>query len=126
MDIPLSSDALDVAFHPDEDKPLIAAGLISGKVQLFDYSGVLRKESERVEGKLHRRLWSVRPSHKSCRGVAFNDSGSSVFSIFKDKSLMALDPATGDITARWSNAHEYVFYVFYRLTQIRSFSCTFH
>ena len=106
MDIPLSSDALDVAFHPDEDKPLIAAGLISGKVQLFDYSGVLRKESERVEGKLHRRLWSVRPSHKSCRGVAFNDSGSSVFSIFKDKSLMALDPATGDITARWSNAHE--------------------
>lgn len=36
MDIPLSSDALDLALHPSPSTHLLAVGLISGKVQLLD------------------------------------------------------------------------------------------
>lgn len=36
MDIPLSSDALDLALHPSASTNLLAVGLISGKVQLLD------------------------------------------------------------------------------------------
>ncbi|CAO1637798.1 unnamed protein product [Parajaminaea phylloscopi] len=45
VDIPLSSDALDLALHPREGTDLLAVGLISGKVQLVDYAA-FRSESE--------------------------------------------------------------------------------
>lgn len=112
MDIGLSSDALDVSFHPDNDTHRVAVGLISGKVQLFDYSALFQEgnsvqsQSAKQKGKLHKRLWSVRPSRKSCRGVAFNHSGSILYCIFKDKSLLALDATNGEVKACWPNAHD--------------------
>ena len=92
-------------------------GLISGKVQLFDYGAMFHNQStqpdeSRTSGKAYRRVWSVRPSHKSCRGVAFDASGSNLFCIFKDKSIIALDPSDGHVKARWPRAHEYVRCVF--------------
>ncbi len=45
MDIPLSSDALDLSFHPDDEANLLAVGLISGKIQLVDYSPYLAEPS---------------------------------------------------------------------------------
>lgn len=108
MDIKLSSDALDVCFHPNESSNQIVVGLISGKVQLYDYTDMLENviSDEPGKSKAYKRLWSVRPSHKSCRGVAFDASGSNIFCIFKDKSIIALDPSNGHVKARWSNAHE--------------------
>jgi len=114
MNIGLSSDALDVSFHPDKETHRIAVGLISGKVQLFDYSSLFQggelaqSHSGKHQGKLYKRLWSVRPSRKSCRGVAFDHSGSTLYCIFKDKSLLALDATNGEIKACWPNAHECV------------------
>lgn len=107
MDIALSSDALDVSFHPDESTHLIVVGLISGKVQLYDYSAMLDVGSDAPRtGKLYKRVWSVRPSHKSCRGVAFDVRGTSIYCIFKDKSMIALNPKDGSTQARWPLAHE--------------------
>ena len=108
MDIKLSSDALDVCFHPNESTNQIVVGLISGKVQLYDYTDMLKNDisDESGKSKAYKRLWSVRPSHKSCRGVAFDASGSNIFCIFKDKSIIALDPSSGHVKARWSSAHE--------------------
>ncbi|PWZ01890.1 WD40 repeat-like protein [Testicularia cyperi] len=37
MDIPLTSDALDLSFHPSTSTNLLAVGLISGKIQLCNY-----------------------------------------------------------------------------------------
>lgn len=115
MNIALSSDALDVSFHPGEQVHKIAVGLISGKVQVFDYSAMFNEDGScqsppegKRKSKLYKRLWSVRPSHKSCRGVAFDASGDKIYCIFKDKSLLALDAATGEVLAKWANAHEYV------------------
>ncbi|KAI3628084.1 hypothetical protein CBS14141_002085 [Malassezia furfur] len=107
MDIALSSDALDVAFHPDEDKHLLAVGLISGKVQLFDYSALVNQDAATdAPKKRYKRLWSVRPSHKSCRGVTFDANGSHIYAIFKDGSLMSLDPRTGEVLQRVNKAHD--------------------
>ncbi|CEH14159.1 WD40 repeat protein [Ceraceosorus bombacis] len=47
MDIPLSSDCLDVSFHPKADTSLIAASLVSGKVQLLDYSPSQRTSAQK-------------------------------------------------------------------------------
>lgn len=46
MDIPLSSDALDIAFHPGSTTSLLATGLISGKVQLIDFSALEKKRED--------------------------------------------------------------------------------
>lgn len=110
MDIALSSDALDVALHPREDVHILSAGMISGKVQLFDYGRGIDEQAEASGGKDkgYRRLWSIRPTHKSCRGVAFDGSGDNLYCISKDRSLLALDPATGQAKRQWKDAHEYV------------------
>ena len=78
MDIPLSSDALDIAHHPDTQKNILVAGLISGKVQLINYDRTAERTSS--TGELHQdpdakgysKLWTARPSNKSCRGVSFH------------------------------------------------------
>lgn len=109
MDISLSADALDAAFHPGEQENVLAVGLISGKVQLYDYTALAETEPDDVEAaedKLYKRLWSVRTSHKSCRGVSFDTTGTQLYTISKDRSLLVVDPRTGQVTTRLSNAHE--------------------
>ncbi|WFD05258.1 hypothetical protein MVES1_000586 [Malassezia vespertilionis] len=57
MNIPLSSDALDVAFNPNPESHTLAVALVSGKIQLFDYSrlmlpdGAVRGAEEEETGK---------------------------------------------------------------------------
>lgn len=165
MDIRLSSDALDVAFAPAEDRNLLATGLISGKVQLIDY-GELQKRRERgdlqvntksyegsdedgdeeevrslsaelldsadedeqggsayassssssrersVEGSkgatdaFANRLWTTRPSQKSCRGVAFSSDSRDLWTIAKDGSIFCLDVERGgEPKLAWKKAH---------------------
>ncbi|MCO5568659.1 hypothetical protein L7F22_022358 [Adiantum nelumboides] len=144
MDIPLSSDALDVAFAPAEDRFLLATGLISGKVQLIDY-GELQAKRERGALKRaedvevddedddddgggeesadedeqgartsaprrgasgHTKLWTSRPSQKSCRGVAFSHDSRDLWTIAKDGSIVCLDVEHGgQAKLEWKKAH---------------------
>ncbi|KAJ1580490.1 hypothetical protein NDA12_000354 [Ustilago hordei] len=123
MDIPLSSDALDLSFHPDENKNLLAVGLISGKIQLINYddyasapsssrtpapasssppSKKIRTSSDPVTtspAKLYEKVWISRPSKKSCRGLAFHPTTPHIYSISKDKSLFKTDVETGRVAA---------------------------
>lgn len=108
MDIGLSADPLDIAFHPRENTALLATGLISGKVQLFTYGSWLESGAADSSSKSYKRLWSVRPSRKSCRGVYFSLDGSTLYAISKDRSLIGLDPESSVEKQRWSGAHECV------------------
>ena len=130
MDISLSSEPLDITFHPSTSANLLATGLISGKVQLYDFrragntTSSLRKgnqpsdtdddsESDEasptssVKGKdrLYDRSWSVRPSNKSCRGVAFSTEGDNLYTLGKDGSIFRLDTETGSVVSKWEKAH---------------------
>ncbi|UZJ54310.1 hypothetical protein CBS101457_003630 [Exobasidium rhododendri] len=148
MDIPLSSDALDVSFHPSSTSNLIAAGLISGKIQLIDYTALVDKQArsghvsssddededistegdsydegedddeddDYVQGaadtkgkgkaRLYSKRWTVRPSNKSCRGVYFDQDGSSLWSLSKDGSIIKTNTETGSTVCHWKKAHE--------------------
>ncbi|CCF52653.1 hypothetical protein NDA11_002601 [Ustilago hordei] len=130
MDIPLSSDALDLSFHPDENKNLLAVGLISGKIQLINYddyasapsssrtpapasssppSKKIRTSSDPVTtspAKLYEKVWISRPSKKSCRGLAFHPTTPHIYSISKDKSLFKTDVETGRVVDSWIRVHD--------------------
>lgn len=124
MDIPLSSDALDLSFHPSPSTNLLAVGLISGKIQLINYddfvssppstssasaapaSKKLKFSSPPPSSKLYSKQWVSRPSKKSCRGLSFSPSGSLIYSISKDKSLFSTDTESGKIVQTWSGVHE--------------------
>ncbi|SPO24348.1 probable WD repeat-containing protein JIP5 [Ustilago trichophora] len=134
MDIPLSSDALDLTFHPSDDTNLLAVGLISGKIQLINYDAYISapstsrtplppppasKKSRTATSsstadasgsnngeKLYRKIWVSRPSKKSCRGLSFCPQGDSIYSISKDKSLFRTDSETGKVVDSWIGVHE--------------------
>lgn len=151
MDVKLSSDAIDISFHPNDSNHLLATGLISGKVQLIDYAalhektvngdrdqasstsrkktrhekpyegdsdeeGEVGEKDKDEEGreqhflksrcKNDKKVWTSRPSQKSCRGVEFDRGGDSIWSLSKDGSIFNLDTETGQSIHHWQNAHE--------------------
>ncbi|CAO1614142.1 unnamed protein product [Sympodiomycopsis kandeliae] len=55
MDIPLSSDALDLAIHPGPSNNLIAVGLISGKVQLVDVTAFVEQSKNQSKKTVKKR-----------------------------------------------------------------------
>ncbi|SAM82219.1 related to WD repeat-containing protein JIP5 [Ustilago bromivora] len=130
MDIPLSSDALDLSFHPDENTNLLAVGLISGKIQLINYDDYASAPSSSrtpappsssppskkihissdpattSPAKLYEKVWISRPSKKSCRGLAFHPTTPHIYSISKDKSLFKTDVETGRVVDSWIRVHD--------------------
>jgi WD40 repeat protein len=135
MDVSLSSDALDIAFNPASSSNLLATGLISGKISLIDYTALNEQISRSRPGsesdgsssddndsddddstsapskgkgkaKLCEKKWTIRPSNNSCRGVCFDQDGTSLFSISKDGSIFRIDTETGSIVSHWKKAHE--------------------
>ncbi|KAI8076636.1 carbonic anhydrase [Gilbertella persicaria] len=85
----------DFAFHPQGS--LVAVGLINGQVQCYNYS----TESP------NNLAWSTQISKKSCRGVDFTSDGAHIMSISRDKSLQALDVATGRLLYKIPKAHKH-------------------
>ncbi|KAG0031232.1 WD domain repeat-containing protein 55 [Podila clonocystis] len=86
----------DFAFHPTED--IIATGLITGHINCVKYvPGAENNES----------LWSVRPSKKSCRGLAFSHDGAGLFTVSKDGAIGALDVNTGNVLIKKPDAHDH-------------------
>ena len=80
-DIKTSELITDISFHPDSD--LIALGNLSGDLSLFKFSN--------EENKLQKKL---KLSKKTLRGLEFDETGLSLLTISKDKSLRILDTET--------------------------------
>ncbi|CAD6889180.1 unnamed protein product [Tilletia laevis] len=95
MDIPLTSDALDIAFHPDPQTNIIAAGLLSGKIQLIDYTA--------ASTNTFKKTLTLRPTIKSTRALAFADS--TLYAASKDRALFGVDTHTGTLVSHWANVH---------------------
>lgn len=98
-EIPLGNQPFDLAFHPTN--PLIFIALLTGQVTAFSYSK--HKSGEEFE---HTEVFSVRPTKRSCRGLATSVSGDRVYSVTKDKTLHEIDTATGVVLESVPGAHE--------------------
>lgn len=90
---PLCTPRQDVDFHPSE--PLIATGLIDGKLLLHSYSAEAVAQRE-----------AMKAHSASCRAVRFLLSGELLISASADQSLLAVDVETGKPAARKKAAHD--------------------
>jgi len=98
-EIPLGNQPFDLAFHPTN--PLLFVALLTGEVTAFSYS----KHQSEEEFK-YAEVFSVRPTRRSCRGLAASVSGDRVYSVTKDKTLHEIDTATGVVLESVAGAHE--------------------
>lgn len=98
-EIPLDNQPFDIAFHPSE--PLLLVALLTGQVSAYSYSHS-KPESEFE----HEERFTVRPTKRSCRGLAMSETGDLVYSVTKDKSLHVVDVGTGVVRENIFNAHE--------------------
>lgn len=94
MDVPLEATPFDLTFHPSSS--LVAAGLITGRVQLFKFGDELT-EAESV--------WSVDAHSESCRAIRFAEDGRYLLTASPDCSILATNVETGQAVARLNNAH---------------------
>jgi WD40 repeat protein len=81
----------EIDFHPNQS--FLVAGLITGKVELWNYD-----EDER------KRLGNYSVFKQSCRGVEFNENGDELFAISSDCSWKILD-SDGKVKLTQKNAH---------------------
>ncbi|GLJ40721.1 hypothetical protein SUGI_0841650 [Cryptomeria japonica] len=94
MDIEVEDQPFDLDFHPSES--IVAAGLITGRLQLFRYDDSLSHSQT---------LWSTTAHNESCRAVRFVDGGRSVLTASPDCSILSTNVETGQPIARLDNAH---------------------
>lgn len=74
-DLALNSQLFDIHFHSSQDTLYLA--LLSGHVNAFAYA----QSGECAQ------TWSLRPSKKSCRGLALDPKSGTLYSVSKDKSI---------------------------------------
>ena len=86
-----SSIALGLAFHPTDDR-ILAAGLVSGLLQIF------RKSDEKFSC-----LTATKLNKTSCRGVYFHQD--KLYTIGSDGSIRIFDPETLSPIGNWQQAH---------------------
>lgn len=94
MDVALEAQPFDLAFHPSSS--LVAAGLITGRLQLFKFGEELSEAQS---------LWNVDAHSESCRAVRFAEDGHYILTASPDCSILASNTETGQVVARLSNAH---------------------
>ncbi|TFK29572.1 WD40 repeat-like protein [Coprinopsis marcescibilis] len=92
-EIPVGAQIFDVVFHPTA--AITYTGLLTGRIKAFAYG----------EQGDSNNLWTIRPSKRSCRGLALNEDGSKLYAVGKSKDLYTIDTATADIDTR-SGAHD--------------------
>jgi WD repeat-containing protein 55 len=85
----------DVAFHPTQ--PLLASGIIDGSLVLH---------SCQRDATTRRHSCRAHEEHHPSRAVQFSLSGDVVYSASTDKSILAVDVATGKPKTRNTDAHE--------------------
>merc|ERR550517_698740 len=96
-DLKCSELITDLSFHPEED--VLVIGNISGEVSVFSYSN--------DENKLQKKL---KLSKKTIRGVEFDESGSSLLTISKDKTFRVLDVETWTLKEKYVKCHDSALY----------------
>ena len=74
-DISVGAQIFDLIFHPTES--IVYAGLLTGEVKAFGYD----------EQGQHDQRFSLKPSKRSCRGLAIDKQGDRIWSVGKGKSL---------------------------------------
>ncbi|TFK31954.1 WD repeat-containing protein JIP5 [Crucibulum laeve] len=84
-EIPAGAQIFDVVFHPRFST--VYTGLLTGHIKAFSYDD---------QGN-HKQAFSLRPSKKSCRGLALDDDGSHLYAVGKSKALNIIDTVTEGI-----------------------------
>ena len=74
-DISVGTQIFDLVFHPTES--IVYAGLLTGEVKAFGYD----------EQGQHDQRFTLKPSKRSCRGLAIDEQGDRIWSVGKGKSL---------------------------------------
>ncbi|KAH8097087.1 WD40 repeat-like protein [Cristinia sonorae] len=92
--IPVGAQIFDLVFHPSES--LVVTGLLTGDVKAFSYD----------EQGNHEERFSIRPSKRSCRGIAMNESGDKIWAVGKGKGVYTIDTATGMVSDTRKGAHD--------------------
>jgi hypothetical protein len=77
-DIPVGAQIFDLAFHPTEST--VYAALITGEVKAFRYDDQGQYEPS----------FNLRPSKRSCRGLATSRDGSQLWAVGKEKALQCV------------------------------------
>lgn len=101
-EIPLGNQPFDLVFHPT--KPLLYVALLTGHVTAFSYT----HEAASEEAFQYEQKFSVRPTKRSCRGLATSGSGDRLYTVTKDKTMHEIDTSTGAILNTTIDAHEFV------------------
>jgi WD40 repeat protein len=83
----------EVDFHPTQ--PLLVAGLITGAVELWNYSKVQKNNKNH----------SLSLFASACRGVQFTENGSSVYAISADQSWKIYDVESQQVLSTKKDAH---------------------
>ncbi|KAF8314524.1 WD40 repeat-like protein [Clavulina sp. PMI_390] len=98
-EIPLGNQPFDIAFHPSE--PIVLAALLTGQITAFSFTHDQPETEFNYEEK-----FSVRPTKRSCRGLAMSTDGGVVYSVTKDKTMHAVDVRTGAVLENVIGAHD--------------------
>jgi len=92
-DIKTSDLVTDISFHPEAD--VIALGNIAGELSVFKYSNELNTIQKKLK-----------LSKKTLRGLEFDETGASLLTISKDKSLRILDTETWTVKHKFVKCHD--------------------
>lgn len=95
-DISVGAQVFDLIFHPTES--IVYAGLLTGEVKAFGYD----------EQGQHDHRFTLKPSKRSCRGLAIDEQGDRIWSVGKGKSLCTIDTRTAQIADTRLAVHEWV------------------
>jgi WD40 repeat protein len=114
-EITCGEQIFDIAFHPTSN--VLAAGLIDGAVEIWRY-GVDTGANTRLSVSNHHR--------SSCRGLQFNPSGDTLYSISSDKTIRAVDGQGKQVTLyehayKGQTTNEYTIILSYYHTIILSY-----
>lgn len=94
----------DLSFHPERD--LLAIASITGDLSVFSYNN----EANELQKKL-------KLSTKSLRGLEFDESGSSLLTVSKDRTFRILDTETWQIRSKHVKCHDSALYSVYSLDE---------
>ncbi|EKM57078.1 uncharacterized protein PHACADRAFT_27815 [Phanerochaete carnosa HHB-10118-sp] len=95
-DISVGAQIFDIAFHPTA--PVAYAGLLTGEVAAYGY------DDEGQDAPARR--FRVRPSKRSCRGLAMSEDGSQLWAVGKSKAIYTVDTALGEVSETRKAAHD--------------------
>ena len=94
-EIMCGEQVFDISFHPS--MPFMAAGLINGRANLYQYSTTPGVPSSLV--------LSCDNHTSSCRGVEFDPSGNALYTVSSDGNIVCLD-GEGRVLWKREEAHD--------------------